>query len=86
MIANLTQNGNRRVLHLLNWTGDTENDGGYLPLVENVTIRFRIPDGTKVRRVSSFLESPLRQTQVGQELELRIPRIEAYQAVTIELQ
>lgn len=86
LIANLTQNGNRRVLHLLNWTGDAGNDGGYLPPVENVTIRFRIPDGAKVRRVAGFLDSQLRQTLVGQELELRIARIEAYQAVTIELQ
>ncbi len=86
LIANLTQNGNRRVLHLLNWTGDAENEANYLPPVENVTVRMTIPDGMKVRRVATLLNAPLRQQQSGRELELRLPRVEAYQAVTIEFE
>jgi hypothetical protein len=86
LIANLTQNGNRRVLHLLNWTGDAENEANYLPPVENVTVRMTIPDGMKVRRVSSFLDAALRQRQSGQELEILLPRVEAYQAVAVELE
>ena len=86
LIANLTQNGNRRVLHLLNWTGDTENEGNYLPPVENVTARMTIPDGLKVRRVSAFLKTPLRQRQSGRELEIRLPRVEAYQALSVEFE
>jgi hypothetical protein len=86
VIANLTQNGNRRVLHLLNWTGDAENEANYLPPVENVTLRMTIPDGMKVRRVSSFLDAALRQRQSGQELDMLLPRVEAYQAVAVELE
>ena len=86
LIANLTQNGNRRVLHLLNWTGDAENESNYLPAVENVTVRMTIPDGRKVRRVSSSLEVPLVETQSGRELKIRLPRVEAYQALSIEFE
>jgi hypothetical protein len=84
LIANLTQNGDRRVLHLLNWTGDAENEANYLPPVSNVTVRIAIPEGMKVRRVSTFLETPLRTRQVDHQLEIRLARVEAYQAVVVE--
>ena len=86
LVANLTQNGNRRVLHLLNWTGDAENEANYLPPVENVTVRVAIPEGSKVRRVSTLLEAPLRRKQLGHELELRLSRMEGYQAITVEFE
>jgi hypothetical protein len=86
LIANLTQHGNRRVLHLLNWTGDAENEANYLPPVENVAVRMSIPDGAKVRRVSTFLKAPLHWKQSGRELDIRLPRVEAYQAVTVDLE
>ena len=86
LIANLTQHGNRRVLHLLNWTGDAENEANYLPPVENVTVRMTIPDGAKVRRVSTFLKAPLRWKQSGRELELHLGRVEAYQGVTVDFE
>lgn len=86
LIANLTQNGNRRVLHLLNWTGDAENEANYLPPVENVTLRMTVPNGTKVRRVSTLLKTPFRKKQSGQELEIHLPRVEAYQAVTVDFE
>jgi hypothetical protein len=86
LIANLTQNENCRVLHLLNWTGDAENEANYLPPVENVTVRLTIPDGMKVRRVSAFLNAPFRQNQSGQELEIRLSHVDAYEAIRIELE
>jgi hypothetical protein len=86
LIANLTQQGNRRVLHLLNWTGDAENEANYLPPVENVAVRMTIPDGAKVRRVSTFLKAPLHWKQSGRELDLRLGRVEAYQAVTFDFE
>lgn len=86
VIANLTQNGDRRVMHLLNWTGDAENEANYLPPAENVAVYLTIPDGMKVRQVTAFPESSFHQTQPGQELEIRIPRMDAYQAIAVELE
>jgi hypothetical protein len=86
LVANLTQNGNRRVLHLLNWTGDAENEANYLPPVENVTVHIAIPVGKKVRRVSAFLSDALRHEQSGGELEICLPRMGAYEAVTVEFE
>jgi hypothetical protein len=82
----LTQNGNRRVLHLLNWTTEPENEGGYLPPIENVCVRLKIPEGRRVRRLAGFPETSFRLTQSGQELELRFPRIDAYEGIAFELQ
>jgi len=86
LIVNLTQNGNRRVLHLLNWTTEPDNEGGYLPPIENVCVRLRIPDGRQVRRLAGFPTASFRHQQSGQELELRFSRIEAYEGITFELQ
>jgi len=86
VVANLTQNGDRSVLHLLNWTGDSENDGGYLPPVENVEIRWTIPDGKKVRSVSAVVDAPLHYEQSERELVIRLPRLEAYQAIAVDWQ
>ncbi len=85
LIVNLTQNGNGRVLHLLNWTTEPDNESGYLPPIENVTVRLRIPEGKQVRRLAGFPNTSFRHKQSGQELELRFPRIDAYEAVTFEL-
>jgi hypothetical protein len=86
LIANLTQHGNRRVLHLLNWTSDAENEANYLPPVEKVAVRMTIPDDLRVRRVSTFLKAPLHWKQSGRELEIRLPRVEAYQAVAVDFE
>jgi hypothetical protein len=86
LISNLTENGNRRVLHLLNWTTDAENEANYLPPVENVTVRMAIPEGKKVRRVSTFLATPFQQKQSDLELQILLPRVEAYQAVSVEFE
>jgi hypothetical protein len=86
LICNLTENGDRRVLHLLNWTGDAENEANYLPAVENVTVGVTIPDGKKVRSVSTFPGKTPGSTQIGGELQIRFPRIEAYQGVTVEFE
>jgi len=86
LIVNLTQNANRRVLHLLNWTTEPENESGYLPPIENVCVRLRIPEGRQVRRLSGFPETSFQHKRSGQELELRFPRIDAYEGITFELQ
>jgi hypothetical protein len=86
LIANLTLNGNRRVLHLLNWTTEPDNESGYLPAVEDVRVRLRIPEGRRATRLAAFPETSFQQQQSGEELELRFPRIEAYEGISFELQ
>jgi len=49
-------------------------------------VRMTIPAGAKARRVSTFLKTPFRQKQTGHELEIRLPRVEAYQAIVVELE
>ncbi len=86
LIANLTQNGTRRVLHLLNWTTEPDNESGYLPPIEHVRVRLRIPEGTRVCRLAGFPDTAFRYKQSGRELELRFPRIDAYEGISFELQ
>jgi hypothetical protein len=100
LVSNLTQNGNRRVLHLLNWTGDTENEANYLPPAENVTVRMTLPDGLRVRSVSVFPDATARPDAgprigaqpsprwevSGRELELVLPQVDAYRAVSVDLE
>ncbi len=47
-------------------------------------MRIAIPEGMKVRRVSTFLETPMRTRQLDRQLEIRLGRVEAYQAVVVE--
>lgn len=90
LIANLTTNGNTLVLHLTNWTGNKlERPGAneyYLAPVENVRVRLAIPHGKRVRDVALLVDAPWRKQQKGGTLEVEIPRVEAYQAVRVELQ
>jgi hypothetical protein len=100
LVSNLTQNGNRRVLHLLNWTGDAENEANYLPPAENVTVRMALPDGLGVRSVSVFPDATARPGAMspaaakpsphwgvsGRELDLVLPRVDAYSAVSVDLE
>jgi hypothetical protein len=85
LIANLTEHEQRRVLHLLNWTGDAENDGGYQPAVENVVVHWTLPEGIKVQSVSAEVDAPFHYEQTGRELTVRLPRVGAYQALAIDL-
>jgi hypothetical protein len=85
LVANLTQNGSHRVLHLLNWTTEPENESGYLPPVENISVRLRIPEGKQVLGLAGFPNKSFRHKRSGQELELRFPRIEAYEAISFDV-
>lgn len=85
LIANLTAKGDRRVLHLTNWTGDKFEKSHvseyYLSPVENVKIKLPIPGGRVPIELRSFPGKRLTQHRRGATLEVRIPRIEDYQAI-----
>jgi hypothetical protein len=71
---------------MTNWTGNKlerrEVNDVYIAPIENVRARLRIPDGKRVRTVSTLVEGKSREKVKGQHLELSFPRIDAYQAVS----
>jgi hypothetical protein len=100
LASNLTQNGNRGVLHFLNWTGNTENEANHLCPAENVTVRMPLPDRLRVRSVSMFpdetdrpdprsrnaAQSFLRWSFPGRGLELVLPQADASRGVSVDLE
>ena len=90
LIANLTAKGNVRVLHLTNWTGDKLERAGaneyYLAPLENVRVRLTVPPGKRLRSVSLLVDAPYKKAQKGSVVEVTIPRVEAYQAVRMEIE
>jgi hypothetical protein len=89
LVANLTANGNRLVLHLANWTGNKlerkQANAYYLAPAHDVTIRLPITAGQKVQRVTSFIGDPPRVDHHDQRLTIHLPHVDAYQAVAIDL-
>lgn len=89
LLANLTKKENQLVLHLTNWTGNKFEkpwrNEYYLAPVENVRLQIQIPDGKKVKHVSTLVEADYDKRITGQNLEVVFPRIESYQAVVVEL-
>jgi hypothetical protein len=90
LISNLTEKGNSMVLHMTNWTGNKFEhhwrNEYYLAPVENVRLHIRIPEGKKVKQVSTLVDSKFKKKLSGQKLEVFFPRVEAYQAVVVELE
>jgi hypothetical protein len=90
LIANLTSKGDTLVLHMTNWTGTKlERPGAseyYLAPVENVRVRIAIPSGRRVAQVTPLVDAPYRTVQNGSTLEVVFPRVEAYQALRVDLE
>ncbi len=58
----------------------------YLAPVERVRVRISIPKGKRVRGVSLLVEAPYRKTQGTSNLEVFLPRVEAYQGICVDLE
>jgi hypothetical protein len=90
LITNMTVNGDKRVFHLITWTGSQNENMWqnvyYIPPIENVTINFRIPDGKKIKKISSFVPVKIKHKMDKDILHINIPRIEKYQGIVIELE
>lgn len=90
LIANLMSRGDARVLHLVNWTGcnfeSEQQNVDYVPPVENVVIRYRIPPGKTVTGVRLFVPAEFTQRVKQQVLHVTLPRVDRYQGVAIEMQ
>lgn len=90
VIANLTAKGDTLVLHLVNWTGNKFERPGvneyYLAPVENVQVRIAVPDGKRVRGAELLIPAEFQEKRTSQAIEVSIRRLEAYQAVRVELE
>jgi len=87
LIANMAFRENTRVLHLANWTGNKlERNWAseyYLAPVENVRLSIRIPRGKTPGKVETLVKCSYQQRNLGETLEILIPRVDAYQAVAV---
>ena len=90
LICNMTSKGNRRVVHMTNWTGNKFEQmltkEYYLAPVEDVALRVRLPEQKRVRSVSTFVDAPPEWREVDGTIEMSFRKIEAYQAVHLELE
>jgi uncharacterized membrane protein len=90
LISNMTVNGNMMVLHLVNRTASNQErmwqNIYYIPPIENVKIKVRIPVGKEVKKITPFVPVEFSQKREKDLLEITLPRIDKYQAIAIELQ
>jgi hypothetical protein len=90
LIANMTINGNKRVLHLINWTGckfeKPLQNVYYIPPIEDVTIRCKIPQGKKVANVTLFISEKFTYQSKKDILSIHLPRVGNYQGLAIEFE
>ncbi|MFA7218715.1 MAG: hypothetical protein WC057_08995, partial [Dehalococcoidales bacterium] len=90
LLANLAEKENLMVLHLTNWTGNKFEkpwiNEYYLAPVENVRIIIPIPEHKRIKNVSLLVEADYEKKITGGNLEIVLPRVEAYQAVAVEME
>ena len=90
LITNMTVNGNKRVFYLVTWLGSQSDrmwqNVYYLPPIENVIIKFKIPEGKKIKNVSSFIPVEFTKKQEKNILLITISRIDKFQGITIEME
>jgi hypothetical protein len=90
LITNMTVNGDKMVFHLINRSASNQErmwqNIYYIPPIENVTIKVKIPDRKKIKNITSFVPVAFSQKIKNNILEITLPRIEKYQAIVIETQ
>ncbi|MFC2077065.1 beta-galactosidase trimerization domain-containing protein [candidate division KSB1 bacterium] len=82
--------GDKRVLHLVNWTGckleRIQQNVYYIPPIENVRIKLAIPKGKTVTAVKPFVPAGLDYRTEGGILYIDLARIDNYQALVVEME
>lgn len=78
LITNMTVCGDKRVFHLINRSGSN-------PPIENVIIKFRIPSGKKINKITSFVPTDFSQKKNKNVLHILLPRVEKYQGIVMEM-
>jgi hypothetical protein len=90
LLANLAEKENLMVLHLTNWTGNKFEkpwiNEYYLAPVENVRVIIHIPEHKRIKSVSLLVEADYEKRITGSNLEIVLPRVDAYQAIAVEME
>src|SRR5690554_2274447 len=90
LLANLTEKENQMVLHLTNWTGNKFEkpwiNEYYIAPVENVRLKIRIPEDKRIKNISMFIDTDYEKKIGGRQVEVFLPKVEAYQAVMVEFE
>ena len=90
LMANMMSRGDTRVLHLINWTGckheSPQQNVYYIPPVENVVIRYKVPSGKRVTGVRLFVPADFSQRVREGVLCVTLPKVDRYQGVIIEME
>lgn len=90
LIANMTINGNKQVLHLVNWTGCKHErilqNVYYIPPIEDVLIKYKIPDGKIIKLIELFIPEEFSHYREKDILYIELPRVDKYQGVVIEME
>jgi len=85
LLANMTVAGDTYVLHLANWTGNKLEQPGlndyYLGPIENVRVKIRKPPRRKLTEPRLLVDSVFDHRDLGDQFEIHLPRIDAYQAI-----
>jgi len=89
LIANLTMQGNTRVVHLTNWTGNKFErrwvSEYYIAPALNVLLSLPIPQGSVVSSVTPLVEGSIQVSMHEGSVEVSIRRIDAYQAIAVTI-
>lgn len=88
-ITNMMVNGDKRVFHLVNWSGNQSErmwqNVYHIPAIENITIKLNIPAGKRINKITSFIPVDLLQKQEKDILNITLPRVEKYQGIVVEM-
>ena len=93
LFANMTSDGDTKVLHLINWSGNklerVENiqlNSYYIPPIENVKIKFNIPEGKRIKNVKTFTPGQFSKYTENNTLYITLPKLDKYQGMVIEME
>jgi hypothetical protein len=88
LVANMTFKDNTRVLHLTNWTGNRMeriwSHFYYIAPIKHVEAQINLPHGKKVRSLKTIINSKYTWHQKGNKIVVKLPKVEAYQAIVVE--
>jgi len=90
LISNMTTNEDTRVLHLVNWTGckfeKPLQTVYYIPPIENVSVKMKISDERTIKSIKLFVPGEFSHHVEKDFLYIKLPRVERYQGIAIEME